>query len=105
MASSVNAHALGEVKFSTAGSPRRNNNAQRLRCPSLRDLPSAVPGSPKRARMAVLRTLVFQPLPLMTHEISKTTTFLIKSVPQEREVNARQTLELLLRDMTCRFLQ
>jgi len=42
---------------------------------------------------------------LMAHKIPKTTGFLIKSVPQEREVNARQAFELILRYPTRRFLQ
>src|SRR6476646_2529731 len=61
--------------------------------------------SPKCPGMAVLRTFAFQPMSLMTHEISKATTFLIKSMPQKREVDAGQTLELLLSDLTRRFLQ
>jgi hypothetical protein len=43
---------------------------------------------------------------LVAHEISKATGFLIKGVPQEREVNAGQVFELLLsRETRCLFQQ
>jgi hypothetical protein len=55
--------------------------------------------------VAVFRTFSFQPLPLIAHKIPKTTGFLVKSVPQEPEVNARQAFELVLRHPIRRFLQ
>ena len=41
----------------------------------------------------------------MAHKVPKTAGFLVKSVPQECEVNARQVFELVLGHPTRRFLQ
>jgi hypothetical protein len=55
--------------------------------------------------MAVFRALLFQPISLVVHEISKAAGFSIKSVPQEREVRVGQMCELQLSRETGCLLQ
>src|SRR6184192_4275012 len=56
--------------------------------------------SPKRSRVTVLRTDLFQPFPAMTHKIPKALRFLIECIPQERKIKAGQAFNVAVRHAT-----
>ena len=106
MASSAKAHARGELKRLDRREPALEQQCAEIAVAFILRSAERRARRPQSARA----WLSSEPsrsshCALMTHEIAEATSFLIESVPQKREVDARQTLELLLRDLTRRFLQ